>query len=439
MGEAMAGAAAGVMDATQAALDVRPGVPSATGVSGVPGVTEPGEEQVQPAGATEAQPAGKRALSDEEKAALRKHGRPRGYTFGGRAAQNIEGASLSGSKEERERSQAERTRDERMEQAARAQVWQAKLAGMSYQERLDATMECLGRRASFSRILHATLEFCRTERDSDEVEAFIERQGDFAANRQSARRYVLFLLRTGAIEETGYDAAGNPVVRTSDVPVEDEPAPGPAEGKPAGEPAPAVPAGSVELTADQGFTPAVADGDASVQESAPAVSDGTAEVVAPADGAPAQEPSEVPVADLAAGAPASEPSSEPVAPAPDATPGTPAPAPEPPVAWRIVTTDVGRAALEAHDPRVRLRALLQEQGPTRYETYLQLLTFCEEPRTLEQISTFLIGNPGLEIDDRGIVHMQPNAYIGKLDAVGALEWDGGWRTTEGAREVLNEQ
>ena len=85
----------------------------------------------------------------------------------------------------------------------------------------------------------------------------------------------------------------------------------------------------------------------------------------------------------------------------------------------------------------RLRDLLQDQVPDRYDAYLALITFCEEPRTLTEISEFLIGNPGLEIDDRGIIHMQPNAYIGKLDTAGALVWTGeGWQSTPQALEVI---
>lgn len=105
--------------------------------------------------------------------------------------------------------------------------------------------------------------------------------------------------------------------------------------------------------------------------------------------------------------------------------------------WSYVTTDVGREAIEQFDPAKRTREMLATQATSRLATYRRVLEFCEQPRSLDEIVEFLKDDAGLEIDPKtGIVHMQPSAYIGKLDAAGALTWDGGWKTTDGGMEVL---
>lgn len=409
-----------------------------------------GPQEEPPARDYEAERAKKLAyrasLSDEDIARMRK---PAGYAFGCKVAEGVEGASPSGDMEERKRSAEQIERDMRIQQAARVDDWQARLDGMDSEARVQATLDCLGRRPSFARVLRAVLEHCRQERESGEVESYIETLPDFAANRQSARRYVFFLMRTGALSEVGYDADGNPVDERAVSEVQGELSPAPAAGADA-------PAGQAEQDGGEGAdeAPAASDEPAAAQaEPACACGEG------PDDARPgARMAADAPAgqADAAAaceqdapamGAPACD---DPAAPAETpalldpAAPQDPAPAePVDPadliVEWRITTTPEGLQALEATDTHGRLRTLLADQVQDRYAAYLDVLTFCEEPRTLAEISEFLIGNPGLEIDDRGIVNMQPNAYIGKLDKVGALVWTGkGWQTTKEAIEVLQE-
>ena len=183
-------------------------------------------EQTRPVYDYEAERAKKLAfrasLTEEEIARIRKHEKPANYSFGCKVAEGVEGAAPSGDTEERMKSALEIERDQRMEQAARVEDWQAKLDGMSYEERVQATLDCLGRRPAFARVLRAVLEFCREERNSDDVEAYIETLPDFAPNRQSQRRYVFFLMRTGALSEVGYDADGNPVDERTVQAVQDE-------------------------------------------------------------------------------------------------------------------------------------------------------------------------------------------------------------------------
>lgn len=107
------------------------------------------------------------------------------------------------------------------------------------------------------------------------------------------------------------------------------------------------------------------------------------------------------------------------------------------VEWRFITTDAGNEALERFNPTDRTRAMLSAQKESRHPTFARLLEFCETPRSLADITTFLADDPGLEKDPRtGVMHMQPSAYIGKLDEAGALTWEGGWKTTPGGMEVL---
>lgn len=328
------------------------------------------------------------SLTEEDIARIRKHEKPANYAFGRKVAEGVEGASLSGDPEERERTALEIERDQRIEQAARVDDWQGKLDGMSHEERVQATLDCLGRRPSYARVLRAVLEHCREERDSDEVESYIETLPDFAANRQSARRYVFFLMRTGALAEVGYDADGNPVDERAVQAVQDELASTPAS-----------------------------DADA----------DSVEEPTQTEDAFDAEPVSEAVADEVAAAAQETPEAAEPVADPADSI-----------VAWRLSTTAAGMEALEATDARNQLKTLLADQVEDRYAAYLDVLTFCEEPRALAEISEFLIGNPGLEIDDRGVVNMQPNAYIGKLDKAGALVWTGeGWQTTKEALQVLD--
>lgn len=118
------------------------------------------------------------------------------------------GAELSGDRELAERNRAEHEEEARMRQAARKRDWKGELESLSFDERVDKTMECLDRRASFRNILYGLLLFCGEERTYDEIEEHVQSYAEFEANRQSARRYAFFLQRTGAIEEIELDGEG---------------------------------------------------------------------------------------------------------------------------------------------------------------------------------------------------------------------------------------
>lgn len=85
------------------------------------------------------------------------------------------------------------------------------LRQMSFDERVEATVECLGRRGTFRDILYGLLGFCTQERSYDDIEPYVESFTEFHRNRQEPRRYVFMLLRTGALEEIELGEDGSPL------------------------------------------------------------------------------------------------------------------------------------------------------------------------------------------------------------------------------------
>lgn len=265
---------------------------------------------------------------------------PSEFEFGAKVAEQI-GADLSGDRDEEGKQKTLDEHEIAMREAARPQNWKAQLAAMSHEERVDAVLECLGRKNNQKEILYDLLVFCSTERGEQETEAFLEGHKQFADGYHSAHKYLFFMQRTGGIEEREYD------------------------------------------------------------------SDGALITDAMRDELRAMGESEEDIEDLA-------------------------------VEWRFMITEVGREALERFNPTDRTRDMLAQQKESRHPTFKRLLEFCsEQPRSLDEITTFLAADPGLEKDPRtGVMHMQPSAYIGKLDQAGALTWEGGWKTTPGGMEVL---
>lgn len=313
--------------------------------------------------------------------------------------------------------------------------WQERLDAMTFDERVEATVEALHRRPAYARVMRATLEYCREERRSEDVEDYIKTLEDFTANRQSPRRYVFFLMRTGALAELGYDADGNVVDENSVAAVQEELTPKPTDPDSDADIDETEQHVADEAAQEQGAEEsedfAAADTNGSDDE-APCTAEEVSDAATIASDAEGAEDAGAADADAAVeGADADQPAAE-------AEPEDPQ---DRIVEWRLIVTDVGLAALEATDHRTLLRDLLSSQARHRFEAYTDLITFCEEPHSLDDIIKFLNENhlPGLEIDSRGIMGIQPNAYISKLENAGALTWDGAlkcWKTTREALEVL---
>lgn len=266
------------------------------------------------------------------------------YEFGGKLAAQI-GADMSMDDKERSRSAEEIERDAKREAAARPQDWRAKVAGMSHEERVQATLECLERKNNQKEIKYDLLEFCKQERTEDEVEEFLTNHKQFADGYHTASKYLLFFTRTGGIDELEYTEDG-------------------------------------ELITDE-------------------MRQALAEQAAAEGDEPAEQPED----------PAAE--------------------------WHYLTTAAGIEAMERFDPVARTQAMLSSQKTSRHASFKRLLEFCATPRSLKEITDFMAGDPGLEINAQtGVMGMQPSAYIGKLDEAGALTWNGGWQTTQGGLGVL---
>ena len=222
--------------------------------------------------------------------------------FGQRLADSL-GAEMSDEHDGKPKDPDREMRETRMAEAARPQDYKAKLAEMSFDEQLEATLECLERKNNQKEILYDLLVYCLQERTEAEAEQFLEAHKQFADGYHTASKYLLFMQRTGAIDELAYDEAG-------------------------------------QLVTDQVRAAAIEEG------------------MSPED------------------------------------------ADELAVAWSYKTTEVGEAAIEAFDPAKRTRAMLATQKTSRLASYRRLLEFCEQPRSLEEIVSFMDGDPGLEIDSR---------------------------------------
>lgn len=130
------------------------------------------------------------------------------YEFGGKLATQL-GANLSDDSDDAPKN-AERFKqaETRMAAAARPKDWKAEVAAMSMEERTQATLECLERKNNQKEILADLLAYCEQERTEQEAESFLEAHKQFCDGHHSASKYLLFLARTGGLEELEYDGDG---------------------------------------------------------------------------------------------------------------------------------------------------------------------------------------------------------------------------------------
>lgn len=131
------------------------------------------------------------------------------YQFGARAAEQMAAFAEDDSAGRNTKGQTQD--DLKRRRAARASDYHQKLATMDFEERVQATIECVTRRNTFRDILLGLIRFCEQERTYEEIEPFVESFVEFERNRQSQRRYVHLLLRTGALVETELDEVGAPL------------------------------------------------------------------------------------------------------------------------------------------------------------------------------------------------------------------------------------
>lgn len=104
--------------------------------------------------------------------------------------------------------------------------------------------------------------------------------------------------------------------------------------------------------------------------------------------------------------------------------------------YLLVTSLAGQAAIDLLAPYARLRAKLSEK-PRRYETYLAVLGFCRDPRSLSDVGRLFEENPDLVRDTSAdSQRLSPDYYLSELERAGGLVWDGAWKTTEAGEELV---
>lgn len=102
------------------------------------------------------------------------------------------------------------------------------------------------------------------------------------------------------------------------------------------------------------------------------------------------------------------------------------------------TTDLGREFVTLHSPKARLEELLG-LVPARRSTYVEVLEFCETPRSYDDVKALLDGREILHVGSDGTAQpIQPSVFLDKLERAGAVVWEGGWQLTEGGRAYLGE-
>ncbi len=104
--------------------------------------------------------------------------------------------------------------------------------------------------------------------------------------------------------------------------------------------------------------------------------------------------------------------------------------------FAVLTTVVGEQVLDRLSAEKRLRDLF-EREPRRSKTYLEVMEFCKEPRTYQEVHDLLQGKDVLSVtanaDGRPL---QPSFFLDMLERSGGLVWDGGWKVTRKGEALL---
>ena len=104
--------------------------------------------------------------------------------------------------------------------------------------------------------------------------------------------------------------------------------------------------------------------------------------------------------------------------------------------YEIAITQAGTFALSALAPAARMTAKFGEK-PERYTTFLAVLDFCREPRTLAEVKRLFEEDATLNRETT--VDRQPlscDFYLSELERAGGIVWDGGWVCTDEGRAFL---
>ncbi|MCD8199830.1 MAG: hypothetical protein LUD25_02580 [Coriobacteriaceae bacterium] len=106
--------------------------------------------------------------------------------------------------------------------------------------------------------------------------------------------------------------------------------------------------------------------------------------------------------------------------------------------FALETTPVGAEVANRLAPHTRIRDLLNLM-PVRFDSYVNVLEFCQEPRTMKEIDALF---EGVDMKALGIVGaddsiaIQPSVFVDKLERAGALVWKGNWNLTAEGKAFL---
>ena len=102
--------------------------------------------------------------------------------------------------------------------------------------------------------------------------------------------------------------------------------------------------------------------------------------------------------------------------------------------WLWVATPEGLEVVDEQDDAGEIRDLLAAE-PKYLDIYHQILDFCTEDggRSAKELDRLVNDSPLLEEPRR-----YSGYFVGRLERKGALEWRGGWCTTQAGREMIAE-
>ena len=100
------------------------------------------------------------------------------------------------------------------------------------------------------------------------------------------------------------------------------------------------------------------------------------------------------------------------------------------------TNEIGREVVELMSPQNRLLELL-DIVPDYYDTFIEVLDFLTEKRSMAHVDTLLRGRDVLMAGrDPGDRPVQPSIFIDKLEKAGGIYWENGWLITKEGKDVL---
>ncbi len=102
--------------------------------------------------------------------------------------------------------------------------------------------------------------------------------------------------------------------------------------------------------------------------------------------------------------------------------------------FAVETTPVGEQVRDELSPERRMKKLLDEV-PGRLGTYRNVMEFCREPRTYQEVHDLLGSAPSVAgVDGQPL---QPSFFLDMLERAGGLKWNNGWKATKGGVELLS--